>query len=69
MNLINYIEKNYKNPNAQILKALGADNKLIEYLLHTPWNTNLNMIDSIGGSESGGSAVVGTAIVGTSVVG
>ena len=69
MNLINYIEKNYKNPNAQILKALGADNKLIEYLLHTPWNTNKNMINYISGSESGNSAVVGTAIVGTSAVG
>ena len=69
MDLKNYINKNYKNPNPKVLEALGASQTLIDYLRFTPWNTNKNIIDSIGGSESGNSAVVGTAIVGTSVVG
>lgn len=68
MTLNEYIKQSYLRPNKAVLKSLGASDELIEYLLHTPWNTNLNIIDSIGGSESGNSAVVGTAIVGQAVI-
>lgn len=46
MKLRNYIKQNYKTPNSAILKALDADEELIKYLRHTPWNTNLNMLKS-----------------------
>lgn len=72
MNLNKYIKKNYKNPNPKVLEALGASKALIDYLRFTPWNTNVNIINSLvdggggGGDES--SAVVGTAIVGKVVI-
>lgn len=68
MDLKNYINKNYKNPNPKVLEALGASQTLIDYLRFTPWNTNKNMLDSLGVS-GGGAAVVGTAIVGKDKVG
>ena len=51
MNLKDYIKQSYLRPNKQVLQSLGANEKLIRYLLKTPWNTNLSIIDSI--SESG----------------
>lgn len=67
MTLTEYIKQNYKNPNKQILKVLGASDALIEYLFHTPWNTNFNVISSLI-DESNNTAVVGTAVVGTAMV-
>ena len=68
MNLKQYIKNNYKNPNPGILETLGASEALINYLKFTPWNTNMNMLDSL--IDSGGSgAVVGTAVVGNAIVG
>ena len=65
MNLLEYIRKSFRTPNVAVLKSLGANDKLIEYLKETPWNTNMNMISSIGGSTpSERKAIVGTAIVG-----
>lgn len=54
MDLREYIKKHYKNPNVQILQLLGADESLIDYLLYTPWNTNMNIVDQLNSSESGG---------------
>ena len=45
----------------KMLRSLGANEKLISYLLHTEWNTNINMIGSISTNMG---AVVGKAIVG-----
>ena len=64
MTLIEYIEKSYLRPNVQVLRALGAEDVLIQYLLNTPWNTNMAII----GEDSGNSAVVGTAVVGTATI-
>ena len=70
MLLLEYIKRNYKNPNKKILRDLGASEKLIAYLFETPWNTNINVLKSlVSGGSAGSAAVVGTAIVGTDVVG
>lgn len=70
MSLLEYIKRNYKNPNKKILRDLGASEKLIAYLFETPWNTNINVLKGlISGGGAGSAAVVGTAIVGTDVVG
>ena len=70
MLLLEYIKRNYKNPNKKILRDLGASEKLIAYLFETPWNTNINVLKSlVSGGGAGSAAVVGTAIVGTDVVG
>ena len=61
MKLDEYIKKNYRTPNPAVLRSLGANEKLISYLLHTEWNTNINMIGSISTNMG---AVVGKAIVG-----
>lgn len=55
MELKEYIKQSYLRPNKQVLESLGASDELIEYLRTTPWNTNLNIIDSLSesGSESG----------------
>lgn len=68
MTLIEYIEKSYLRPNVQVLRALGAEDVLIQYLLNTPWNTNMAIIKSLIGEDSGNSAVVGTAVVGTATI-
>lgn len=52
MNLNEYIKRNYKNPNVQVLKTLGASDDLISYLIHTPWNTNLNIVDLYCGEST-----------------
>ena len=70
MSLLEYIKRNYKNPNKKILRDLGASEKLITYLFETPWNTNINVLKGlVSGGGAGSAAVVGTAIVGTDVVG
>ena len=70
MSLLEYIKRNYKNPNKKILIDLGASEKLIAYLFETPWNTNINVLKGlVSGGGAGSAAVVGTAIVGTDVVG
>ena len=66
MKLDEYIKKNYRTPNQAVLRSLGANEKLISYLLHTEWNTNINMIGSISTNMG---AVVGKAIVGEDKVG
>ena len=68
MNLKQYIKNNYKNPNSKILETLGASKALIDYLEFTPWNTNINILDSLI-DGSGSAAVVGTAVVGKDIVG
>lgn len=47
MDLNEYIKQSYSRPNKAVLEALDASEELIEYLLHTPWNTNMSMVDSI----------------------
>lgn len=71
MTLLEYIKQSYLRPNKAILQSLGASDELIEYLLKTPHNTNINMVIDGFGINDGGSdaAVVGTAIVGTSKIG
>lgn len=69
MSLKEYIKNNYKNPNPGILETLGASEALIDYLKFTPWNTNMNMLDSLIGGGDSNAAVVGTAVVGTDAVG
>ena len=69
MNLKEYIKNNYKNPNPRILETLGASKALINYLEFTPWNTNINMLDSLIDGGGSGTAVVGTAVVGKDIVG
>lgn len=69
MNLKQYIKNNYKNPNLRILETLGASEALISYLKFTPWNTNLNIIDSLINGGDSSAAVVGTAVVGKDIVG
>lgn len=51
MNLEEYIRQSYTRPNRQVLESLGASEELVEYLLKTPWNTNIQMIDSIEDSK------------------
>ena len=41
MNLLEYIKMSYLHPNKQVLKALGANDDLIAYLMKTPGNTNI----------------------------
>ena len=69
MDLKQYIKNNYKNPNPRILETLGASEALIDYLKFTPWNTNINMLDSLIDGGDSSAAVVGTAIVGKAIVG
>lgn len=68
MNLNEYIKQSYMRPNRQILESLGANEGLIEYLMETPGNTNMQVVESLVGSGSSNSAVVGEAIVGTAVI-
>ena len=57
MELLDYIRKNYKTPNIAVLKTLGATDELIKYLVNTPNNTNIKVVESLinggGGSEAG----------------
>ena len=47
MELLDYIRKNYKTPNVAVLKTLGATNELIKYLVNTPNNTNIKVVESL----------------------
>lgn len=55
MNLEEYIRQSYLRPNKQVLESLGASEELISYLRSTPWNTNIQVVDSI--KEDGGGEV------------
>ena len=39
MGLLEYIKKNYRNPNVRILRDLGASEVLIDYLVKTSHKT------------------------------
>lgn len=52
MELLEYIKKNYKTPNVAVLRTLGASEELIEYLINTPWNTNMKIVESLIGEGS-----------------
>lgn len=54
MDLLEYIKMSYLRPNRAVLQGLGASNDLIEYLLETPNNMNINVIHSLTGQSSGG---------------
>ena len=54
MNLEEYIRQSYLRPNKQVLESLGASEELIEYLRFTPWNTNIQVVDSIEDGGGGG---------------
>jgi len=58
MELKEYIKQSYLRPNKQVLESLGASDELIEYLRTTPWNTNLNIVDSLSESGSGEEKVI-----------
>lgn len=53
MELFEYIKSQLPQmPNSAIMKQMGASEELIDYVKETPWNTNLNMLNSLdGGSE------------------
>lgn len=44
MNLYEYISTYRLNPNPAVAKSLGADERLVEYLKETPWNTSVNVV-------------------------
>ena len=57
MELLEYIRKNYKTPNVAVLRTLGASEELIKYLINTPNNTNMKVVESFiseGGDEGNG---------------
>lgn len=55
MNLFEYIKSQLPQmPNVAIMRQLGASEELIEYVRYTPWNTNLNVAESI--ANPGGAA-------------
>lgn len=47
MSLLEYIKKNFATPNVEILRNLGASEALIDYLVYTPNNTNLNIVPQL----------------------
>lgn len=55
MELLEYIKKNYKTPNVAVLRTLGASEELIEYLINTPWNTNIKVVESLIEDKDGDS--------------
>lgn len=50
LDLNGYIKQSYKRPNRQVLESLGANERLIEYLMETPGNTNWQVVEAIGNS-------------------
>lgn len=49
MNLFEYIKSQLPQmPNVQIMKDMGANDELIKYVKKTPWNTNLNILETYG---------------------
>ena len=69
MTLNEYIKQSYLRPNKAVLKSLGASDELIEYLLYTPWNTNMNVVAGLINNTSGDNNLVDSAIVGTATAG
>ena len=67
MTLIEYIRQSYQRPNRRILEALGANERLIEYLMDTPENANWNVIDSFKDDDDKNN-LVGSAIVGIAIL-
>lgn len=51
MNLNDYIALSSKRPNRAVLQSLGASEKLIEYLMETPENTNWNILEQLSENE------------------
>lgn len=60
MNLEEYIRQSYLRPNKQVLESLGASEELISYLRSTPWNTNIQVVDSIKEDSGGGGGTLHT---------
>ncbi len=60
MNLEEYIRQSYLRPNKQVLESLGASEELIGYLRSTPWNTNIQVVDSIKEDGGGGGGTLHT---------
>ena len=58
MNLLEYIKMSYLRPNKAVLQGLGASNDLIEYLLETPNNMNINVIGGLMGQSSSDGVVL-----------
>ena len=58
MELFEYIKSQLPQmPNVQIMKDMGANDELVEYIKESPENTNLNVMGSIT-SDGGGDAEV-----------
>lgn len=51
MNLLEYIEISMTRPNRAVLKGLGASEELTEYLMESPWNTNINVVKTLLAAE------------------
>ena len=47
MTLLEYIKMSHLRPNRAVLKGLGANNELIKYLMETPNNTNMVVVESL----------------------
>lgn len=58
MDLLEYIKMSYLRPNRAVLQGLGANNDLIEYLLETPNNMNINVIGGLMGQSSNSGVVL-----------
>lgn len=51
MNLLEYIKMSMTRPNRAVLKGLGASEELIEYLMKSPQNTNINVVKTLLAAE------------------
>lgn len=51
MNLLEYINMSMERPNRAVLKGLGANDELIKYLMESPWNTNMNVVNTLLATE------------------
>lgn len=51
MDLLEYIKISMVRPNRAVLKGLGANEELIEYLMKSPWNTNINVVKTLLATE------------------
>ena len=58
MDLLEYIKMSYLRPNKAVLQGLGASTDLIEYLLETPNNMNINVIGGLMGQSSSDGVVL-----------
>lgn len=53
MNLFEYIKSQLPRPNTSVMYNLGASEEIVDYVRHTTWNTNLNIIKDMCESEDG----------------